>query len=84
MPASERYEKGLGHDVVRFPVAQPSRDIALDGSSMPIVKLGERLGLVPGLLDQRSVIRPFPGWRSHAGLRSMRVLHGHSLLPDPG
>jgi hypothetical protein len=72
MPAAESYQKGLGNDVVGRAIAEPSGDVAVDRSSVPIIKLGECLGLMPGLLDQRGVVRAFSGWRSHASLRSTR------------
>jgi hypothetical protein len=72
MPAAESSEKGLGNDVVGLPIAEPSGDVAVDRSSVPIIKLGEGIGLMPGLLDQRGVVRATSGRRSHGWLRSMR------------
>lgn len=65
MPPTKRGKKRLSDDIVSDAIPEPTGHVAVQRTGVPVVEQGEQLGLMPGLLDQRGIIRAFSWWRSH-------------------
>ena len=57
MSLAEGIEERIGDDVVGCPVAQPPGNVTMQDGSVPVIEPRERLGVTPGPLDQRGVVR---------------------------
>lgn len=55
LPAAERGQERVRHDVVRGRGAKAPGGIAMDRSCMPVIELGKRLGLTPGQPDRSRI-----------------------------
>src|ERR1019366_8320345 len=91
-PPLEGGEERLANHIVGGAVPQPPGDIPVDVRGVPVIQAGERLGLMPGLLAQRGIIRVLASAQSNwlrfvwGGCRARRTAQLPSItrLARPG